>query len=125
MYATKEDGNEHCSGGKDCEDWVERPEETDVELVDRARILRQAIDAYGPTAQMTMMVEECSELIKALCKHQRDSGGTYADNVCEEIADVQIVLDQMKMIFSPYTIAQFEEQKLKRLRERLEEIDHA
>ena len=47
-------------------------------------ILLQAIVEYGADAQTDMMIEEMSE--------------QTLDNILEEIADVQIMLDQMKLI---------------------------
>ena len=85
-------------------------------MMDRQNLLKLAIEAYGEGAQRLMTVEECSELIKALCKLPR--GGSVAD-VVEEIADVQIMLDQMKIIFGSDAVELAEEKKLQRLENRL------
>ena len=61
-------------------------------------ILLQAIVEYGAEAQTDMMIEEMSELAKALLKHRRKESKETLDNILEEIADVQIMLDQMKLI---------------------------
>ena len=61
-------------------------------------ILLQAIAEYGAEAQTDMMIEEMSELTKALLKHRRKESKETLDNILEEIADVQIMLDQMKLI---------------------------
>ena len=60
-------------------------------------ILRSAIDTYGAVMQITVAFEEMSELQKELCKHLRGSGSQ--ENIAEEIADVEILMEQMKMIF--------------------------
>ena len=60
-------------------------------------ILETALSAYGSEIQRIVAIEELSELQKELCKSLR-----CADNVgqiAEEIADVQIMLDQMVMLF--------------------------
>ena len=60
-------------------------------------ILQAALAIYGPDMQKIVAIEELSELQKELCKSLR-----CADNVgriAEEIADVQIMLDQMVMLF--------------------------
>ena len=60
-------------------------------------ILQAALTIYGPDMQKIVAIEELSELQKELCKSMR-----CADNVgqiAEEIADVQIMLDQMVMLF--------------------------
>lgn len=61
-------------------------------------ILLRAIIEYGAEAQTDMMIEEMSELTKALLKHRRKESEETLDNILEEIADVQIMLDQMKLI---------------------------
>lgn len=60
-------------------------------------IFRSAIDHYGPGLQMTVAIEELSELQKELCKVLRDHG--KIENLIEEIADVEIMLFQIKTIF--------------------------
>lgn len=99
-------------------------EETVMEPIQRSRILQSAIDAYGVDLQMDMMVEECSELIQAICKYKRGRDDAAA-NICEEIADVQIVLDQMKLVFDNTAIFQAEEYKLTRLRDRVKKTEEA
>lgn len=61
-------------------------------------ILLRAIVEYGAEAQTDMMIEEMSELTKALLKHRRKESEETLDNILEEIADVQIMLDQVKLI---------------------------
>ena len=70
---------------------------------ERRALLDRAITAYGAPAQMDMAVEEMAELTKALCKVKRVSCAAEAkavlENVVEEMADVQIMLDQLRIIF--------------------------
>ena len=93
-------------------------------------ILLQAIVEYGQDAQTDMMIEEMSELAKALLKHRRypDDEGTI-DNIREEMADVQIMLDQMQIIYgidSRHGLCdQYRTQKLQRLARRLGIIGEA
>ena len=61
------------------------------------RIFREALDKYGRVSQITMVMEEMSELQKELCKNLRGRNNT--SEIAEEIADVSIMLDQMKMLF--------------------------
>ncbi len=82
-----------------------------------ARILEKAVTTYGAQAQIDMMIEEMSELTKALCKYRRKPEEyTFAD-VLEEMADVQIMLNQMALIFDDCT--EQEIAKLERLERRL------
>lgn len=64
---------------------------------DAIKTLRAAIDTYGPDAQMKMLLEEMSELQKEICKFWR--GEDNAMHIAEEVADVEIMLEQVKMIF--------------------------
>lgn len=69
-----------------------------------------------------MAVEEMSELTKAICKVKRAQAGAEmgaaVENVVEEIADVQIMLDQLRLIFARST-DEIEEDKLRRLLARI------
>lgn len=90
---------------------------------ERRALLDRAITAYGAPAQMDMAVEEMAELTKALCKVKRVSCAAEAkavlENVVEEMADVQIMLDQLRIIFG-HSTAEAEEYKLERLKKRLD-----
>lgn len=59
-------------------------------------IYERALAHYGAEAQTLMMFEEMSELQKELCKRSR--GADNIDAIAEEIADVEIMLEQMKML---------------------------
>lgn len=89
----------------------------------RWALLEHAIRLYGEPAQMDMAVEEMAELTKAICKVKRASCAAEAkavlENVVEEMADVQIMLDQLRIIFGRST-AEAEEYKLERLKKRLD-----
>ena len=83
---------------------------------ERQEILQSAIDTYGPEHQVDMAIEEMAELIKALLKMRRPDKASWAD-VLEEIADVQIMLDQLRLIYGQTHNAEIA--KLMRLRERV------
>lgn len=68
-------------------------------IIDERNIILQAIAEHGVDAQTDMMIEEMSELTKALCKYRRKESGETLDNIIEEMADVQIMLDQMLEIY--------------------------
>ncbi len=89
----------------------------------RREIEIRAIHQYGISSQQEMCIEEMAELTKALCKlrrHIENAPEFYKthENVVEEIADVQIMLDQMRMIFG--STADMEDYKLNRLWARME-----
>ena len=83
--------------------------------------LERAIETYGKDMQLTVAVEEFSELIKEICKHKR--GADNIDNIVEEMADCYIMLEQMEIIFGidNRDIGMFKYDKLCRLEKRLEE----
>lgn len=60
-------------------------------------ILERAIETYGKDMQLTVAVEEFSELIKEICKHKR--GNDNRDAIIEEIVDCLIMMEQLKIIF--------------------------
>lgn len=89
------------------------------EVSDEQAILRRAIATWGAGAQMVMVCEEMAELQKELCKNLRGSGNEMA--IAEEIADVEIMLDQMKILFViSRNVAVCRSQKIERLARRLE-----
>lgn len=89
----------------------------------RNTVLVDAVQTWGAEAQQQMMIEEMSELTKALCKLYRARTEADAEaviaNIREEMADVQIMLDQMKILFGG--IEEQESGKLERLASRLSE----
>lgn len=82
------------------------------------RILDEAIRQYGMNAQVIMVFEEMSELQKELCKHLRGKDNLH--EIAEEIADVEIMLAQMKMVFNcAEEVSKWRQKKIARLEERL------
>lgn len=57
-------------------------------------ILTTAIRTYGEKAQEGVAIEECAELIQAISHKHRGR----EHNIAEEIADVEIMLEQLKII---------------------------
>lgn len=80
-------------------------------------IYDRAIAHYGDKKQLLQACEECAELIQAISKVTRYTGKSYVDGVCEEIADVMIMCEQVRRIFgiSPADIEKERERKLARL----------
>lgn len=58
------------------------------------------IDTYGTQPQVDMALEETAELQKALLKHRRKPSKETRIDIIDEIADVQIMLEQLKIIYS-------------------------
>lgn len=81
-------------------------------------ILVDAIETFGSDMQLTVAIEEMSELTKEICKAKR--GTKNQDNIAEEMADVYIMLKQLEMIFcNTLKVDRAIEKKLKRLKLKL------
>lgn len=81
-------------------------------------ILKATIHKYGAENQENMCIEECAELIHAINKKHRGK----PHNIAEEIADVEIVLEQVKMINGCYgEVDEIKRQKLARLSDSIKE----
>lgn len=83
---------------------------------EREQILQAAIDYYGIDRQVDQAIEEMAELTKALLKMRRPNHGNLR-NVLEEIVDVQIMLDQLRIIYGWLPLV--ETAKLARLQRRV------
>ncbi len=60
-------------------------------------IIEQAVHHFGPKNQISKAIEEMSELTAELARFQNDKGMNV--NIIEEIADVCIMVEQLKFIF--------------------------
>ena len=67
-------------------------------------VLNKAIDKFGTSPQIDKAIEEMSELTKPLLKERyarmTDNHNEAIDNVCEELADAVIMLNQLEIIFT-------------------------
>lgn len=79
--------------------------------------LYSVVYKYGFENQKIKAIEEMSELILALCKELNHE----TNNVEEEIADVIIMIEQLKLIYDNNNIDKHISYKLKRLKNRMEE----
>lgn len=77
-----------------------------------------AVSTYGKHSQLIMAMEEMAELTKELSKNIR--GGKNITAISEEIADVEIMLEQLKIIFrNRAEVDRLRSEKLNRLIGRL------
>jgi len=95
----------------------------------KKKLYKEAIKKYGIVSQLNKCMEECNELIVAISEYKKyfpPSKATppkvFFDNVCEEIADVQNMINQLREIFDSKMIDVFIEEKLCRLKERMKEV---
>lgn len=88
------------------------------------QLLERVITANGMKKQVDIAIEELSELMKAICKVKRHSY-TQRDclvNLAEEMADVEIVLAELKLMFdNEDDVKEWKDYKLDRLEKRLKE----
>lgn len=81
-------------------------------------LYKQCIKLWGEDSQMQIAIEECAELVKAICKFQRYKSDISASQIAEEIADVEIMIEQLKIIFNcPNEVNIYKGAKLVRLGE--------
>lgn len=86
---------------------------------ERRAVYEAAIAHYGMRNQLWMAVEEMSELIKELAKLNRHKG-TTVDALVDEIADVTIMMEQLRLIFKANDKVQARiDFKVNRLQDRL------
>lgn len=100
-------------------------------------ICRNAVLRYGTLSQLVVAMEECAELQKECAKSYRylrygfpdeqELGNKYLkevalqEHLAEEIADVEIMLMQLKVMFNlDYDVNRYRDIKAERLAERLE-----
>ncbi len=69
----------------------------DLEL--REEIYRQAIKKWKERSQLEMAQEECTELALAIRKYIRKADDFTYSNMVEEIADVEVMIEQIKMMY--------------------------
>ena len=84
----------------------------------REIVYRKAIERFGKQNQLVKATEEMSVLSKELCKVL--IGEMDLLNVIEEIADVEIMLEQLRLIFnSNIDIERVKERKIERLERKM------
>lgn len=83
--------------------------------------IKNIADTYGLNSQLDILQEECAELIQAVSKYRR--GGSF-DLALEEMADVEIMLEQIRYLISEVdniTVDNYKNVKLDRQIRRIEE----
>jgi len=86
------------------------------------KTMQTALDRWGLNAQVGQTIEECAELIVALQKHvNRTPHPKTTDNILDEIADLEMMLAQIRLALSinDDTLRERIECKFKRLNQYL------
>lgn len=97
-----------------------------MNIEDRYALYKKAWEKWGKEPQINMAIEECGELITALAKRNRLHNGSTVDDIIGELVDVEICIEQMKLIFSEgkfgvFTFEIFKDKKLRKLRNMVKE----
>ncbi|MFQ8581080.1 MAG: hypothetical protein ACLSA6_00360 [Holdemania massiliensis] len=88
--------------------------------MNKEELYKFAIERYGDEAQINQGIEEMAELIQAINKFRRNPCEETLKGIAEEIADVEIMLEQYKIIFGAMLpVNRIKSNKLQRLAERL------
>lgn len=89
---------------------------------EQLKVLDKSLMQSGVEEILLVCMEESSELIKAITKAERYPGqATKIDNIVEEVADVLICIEYLKMIYNidQEEIQSWINKKIKRLKERM------
>lgn len=87
--------------------------------MDRQEVYAKAIEKFGEYPQIIQAVQELAELQKELTKYcLKSHDDTLISKIAEEMADVEIMLEQLKMIFKDidFQVINFKQQKIDRLK---------
>lgn len=89
------------------------------------QILNKALNHYGVEKQLLVCMEEPAELIQAISKAERyPNDEKRTDELIEEIADVLICIEYLKMIYDidQSNVEMWINRKLKRISKRMNEV---
>jgi len=97
---------------------------TESEISERNQLkelYRNAVQKWGNQAQWIKAVEECGELIQAISKHML--GGEDIQHMFGEIADVEIMLGQLKFMLGEERYEVVRQAKVKELKRKIKESE--
>lgn len=99
------------------------------EKTETEKLFDKIVEVNGKETQLRQLQEECGELIVAINHYLRAEQeynfigiGLASCNLIEEVADVEIMLDQLPCMFMEFreAVDGVKEKKLRRLAERIE-----
>lgn len=97
---------------------ADNPSKTTSYAFPHEEVLLEALRVFGRDTQLVVVIEELSELIQSLCKSLRNPAYTID---MAEIADVIIMLAQLRLMADPQVVDMFTDAKIGRLNERIKE----
>lgn len=86
-------------------------------------LYHRALEKWGKTKQLIVAIEEIAELIIEICHDLRGNRGDNSEAISEEIADSEIMLEQLKHVIfnNPFQVMTKKKLKLDRLKKILKE----
>jgi NTP pyrophosphatase (non-canonical NTP hydrolase) len=89
---------------------------------DKQKLFESAWYKWGEESQLKMLAEECAELIQAILKYDRVVNGSRIDDIAEELIDVEICIEQVRLMMFSGQISKgildnIKDSKLARLKE--------
>ncbi|MBK5145973.1 hypothetical protein I2494_20090 [Budviciaceae bacterium BWR-B9] len=88
-------------------------------MMNKNELYRKALQRYGADAQLAKLAEEASELSAAVIRNLLCQGDERA--MAEEIADIEIMIEQHRQNGMGQLIDFFKQQKLERLNQLLKD----
>ena len=89
-------------------------------IAQESYICKKAVEVFGKDTQLLMYFEEAGELAQAISKDKR--GFKDKAKIAEEIADVEIMLEQLKYVYKcHHAVKQLKTKKLIRLSARVDQ----
>lgn len=87
--------------------------------VDRS-VFHRAVAKFGVEHQVSLIMEECSELILAISHYRR--GRVKSDAIMEEVVDMMIMAEQARLIWDPEdkVFSEIYKRKIERLEKLIE-----
>ena len=81
----------------------------------KRNVYETAVMLWGVDSQVKMLFEEMAELTQAVCKYFRKPSSETFTHINEEMADVEIMLAQMRVMFGNEATDRYKAKKLARL----------
>lgn len=93
-----------------------------MKKTDRLELYKRAEKKWTQRSQLEMAQEESTELALACRKFIRQQNDTTFQKLCNEVADVEIMIEQLKMMYPSIetVVPNIKDAKLARLKERLD-----
>ncbi|MDD3263439.1 MAG: antitoxin [Candidatus Nanoarchaeia archaeon] len=92
-------------------------------MIDNIELYKKIIEIRGKDSQCHQAMEECAELTVALSHYVRKRPNSI-EEIIEELGDVEIMIQQLKVMFGKIFEAKVEENKIKKINNLLKEVEN-